>query len=125
VLGWRYIPALSKRRFIMQKVTLVSTVVLPRFPGAGESFRLEGFGPTREQVQNLLQRVEVNYCGHPATVEALRSVAPDLPDPVKGFWDGKGIALAARPKGGVRGAAATGDTQVSFEDLEFAVFRIS
>jgi len=107
------------------KITLVSTVVLPRFPKEGEAFRLEGFGPTREQVLNMLQRVEVNYCGHPATVEALKAICPDLPAPVKGFWDGKGIALAARPKGGVRGAAASGDTQVTFDDLEFVVFRVA
>ena len=46
----------------------------------------------------------------------------DLPEARRGFWDGTGRALAVRPRGGVRGATTTGDTAVTVEDLEAAVF---
>ena len=47
-----------------------------------------------------------------ATVEVLRTLCPTLPEAKRGFWDGTGTALAVRPRGGVRGASATGDTAV-------------
>lgn len=60
--------------------------------------------------------------GHAATVDVLREIAPSLPEARRGFWDGTGRALAVRPRGGVRGASATGDTAVTVDDLEAAIF---
>jgi hypothetical protein len=94
---------------------LLSTVVAPSFRSA--TLRIEEL--TSEQFSELLAQVDTNLCGHPVTNQALRQIRPDLPEPQKAFWQGDGIAIAARPKGGVRGASVTGDTPVTLDDLEF------
>jgi len=84
-----------------------------------------------------------NFCGHPKTTAALNESGLNIPPqltkkdkngepilhpkfgtPQGEFWDGNGVAVAARPKGGVRSAAAQGDTEVSrLDDLEFLMFE--
>jgi len=93
---------------------LLSTVVAPSFRSA--TLRIEEL--TCEQFAELLAQVNTNLCGHPATNAVLRQIRPDLPEPVKAFWQGDGVAIAARPRGGVRGASVVGDTPVSLDDLE-------
>jgi len=102
----------------MSDLTLVSTVVAPKFA----SGRLELTAVDREYLLTLLKRVTRNLCGHPVTDGVLRAVCPSLPQPERAFWAGEGHALAVRPKGGVRGAQAEGDTQVTIEDLEAVLF---
>ena len=83
-----------------------------------------------------------NFCGHPATTKLLNEGGLSIPPqllvyeadgttpkknaqgfPQGAFWNGQGVAVAARPKGGVRGAQ-TGDTVVStLEQLEFLQFE--
>jgi hypothetical protein len=96
----------------MRDITLLSTVVAPRF--AQGTLRLLPIGLSA----NVLRDVCRNLCGHPVTDRVLREMYPDLPTPERGFWDGGGIGLAVRPVGGVRGAGAEGDTQVALADLE-------
>jgi hypothetical protein len=98
-------------------ITLVSTVVAPTFARGVISI-----DKTVTDLTVILPHVTRNLCGHPLTNEVLKSIHTDLPAPEKGFWDGKGIALAVRPKGGVRGAAQTGDTKVGMVDLEAVLF---
>ena len=103
----------------MKTITLTSTIVVPAFAnGHLHVMRVDG----ADVLASLLDKVAVNLHGHPATVEVLRSLCADLPEAKRGFWDGTGRALAVRPRGGVRGAGATGDTAVTVEDLEAAIF---
>lgn len=104
----------------MEKLTLVSTVVAPSFDDA----KIVVKSVSLEDVPDLLGQVGRNLCGHPLTSGILKEVFPELPEPVREFWDGTGRALAARPKGGVRSASQNGDTEVSLADLEFALFWI-
>jgi len=96
-------------------LTLLSTVVAPVFSD-GELI-ITSVRITSE----LLIQVERNLCGHPATNEILRAICPELPPQEKAFWDGSTTGLAIRPKGGVRGAAQTGDIQVGLDDLEAVI----
>jgi hypothetical protein len=92
---------------------LLSTVVAPAFV-AGQLTIV----PV-EITSDLLTQVHRNLCGHPPTLAALAEVCPTLPAPERGaFWDGEGLAVAIRPRGGVRGAAQSGDTPVTLADLE-------
>jgi len=100
---------------------LLSTVVAPSFKSA----RLEIRELTRDEFLARLKLVDVNLCGHPLTNQVLREVCPTLPEPQKAFWQGDGIAIAARPRGGVRGASANGDTKVTLDDLEFCELKYS
>jgi len=103
----------------MKTITLTSTIVVPAFAnGRLHVMRVDG----ADVLASLLDKVAVNLHGHPATVEVLRSLCADLPEAKRGFWDGTGRALAVRPRGGVRGAGAMGDTTVTVEDLEAAIF---
>lgn len=103
----------------MKTITLTSTIVVPAFAnGRLHVMRVDG----ADVLASLLDKVAVNLHGHPATVEVLRSLCAELPEAKRGFWDGTGRALAVRPRGGVRAAGATGDTIVTVEDLEAAIF---
>jgi len=93
----------------MQGTTLLSTVVAPRF-GTGTLYLLE---IPAEKLPGYLAEVTRNLCGHPVTDGVLRAVCPSLPAPERAFWDGADPGLAVRPRGGVRGAQANGDTQVA------------
>lgn len=97
------------------KTYLLSTVVAPSFVTA----TITVTNLTRDEFLFHLTQVDVNLCGHPVTSRILREVCPTLPEQQKAFWQGDGLAIAARPRGGVRGASVNGDTQVSLEDLEF------
>jgi hypothetical protein len=101
------------------QITLVSTVVAPKF-GNG---RLELTAVDREYLLTLLPCVTRNLCGHPVTDTVLRQECPTLPEPERAFWNGEGLALAVRPRGGVRGARQEGDTAVTLEDVEAVLFR--
>lgn len=93
-------------------VTLLSTVVAP-------AFRSGTLTLTPVQINaDLLRQVTANFCGHPVTDSVLRAIERWLPAPVRGFWDGTGLGLAIRPRGGIRGAQASGDTEVGLDDLE-------
>ena len=94
--------------------TLLSTVVAPAFI----SGRIEIRAIALSDLPAALATVTVNRCGHPLTIAVLKSIRPDLPEQEKGFWDGSGVGLAIRPKGGVRGSAVTGDTPVTIDGLE-------
>jgi hypothetical protein len=96
-------------------IYLLSTVVAPSFKSA----TIKVTELTRDEFLLALAGVNVNLCGHPATIQVLRQHFPTLPEPQKAFWQGDGIALAARPKGGVRGASVAGDTPVTIDELEF------
>lgn len=98
-------------------VYLLSTVVAPSF----ETATIHVVEISQEEFLADLPKIDVNLCGHPVTNQVLRAACPSLPEPEKKFWQGDGIAYAARPKGGVRGAQQTGDTQVSLDDLEFCI----
>lgn len=98
--------------------TLLSTVVAPTFGVRG---RLEITPIDGEELRVALHCVTRNLCGHPTTDGVLRTICHSLPLPERGFWDGQGQGLAVRPRGGVRAAAATGDTQVTIADLEAVV----
>lgn len=100
--------------------TLCSTVVVPSF--CSQTLRVEALTP--EQFRELLSGVTRNLCGHPVTNAVLCAECPTLPGFEKAFWNGEGVALAARPRGGVRGASQSGDTQVTFSDLEFCKFWV-
>ena len=91
---------------------LLSTVVAPSFVSGSISLVRVDITP------ELLAQVTRNLCGHPVTIGVLKDIYPGLPNQEKAFWNGEGEALAIRPKGGVRGASATGDTQVTLDDLE-------
>ena len=104
----------------MTEFTLVSTIVAPAFTDCTISVK----ALTAEAFADLLPHVTKNMCGHPLTIAALTEAFPNLPPQERGFWDGRGVALAARPKGGVRGAVASGDTAVSLADLEFVEFTV-
>lgn len=99
----------------MTNIYLLSTVVAPSFRDAV----LEITELTQENFLLLLAQVNVNLCGHPVTNQVLRDACPTLPEPKKEFWSGDAIAIAARPRGGVRGASANGDTVVTLADMEF------
>lgn len=103
----------------MSGVYLLSTVVSPTF-GSG---RLEITGLDLDTALECLSQVTDNLCGHPVTNAVLKDVVPELPEPKREFWRGDGIAYAARPKGGVRGAGQAGDTQVTLDDLEFCMIE--
>jgi hypothetical protein len=102
-------------------ITVVSTVVVPSFDNANVVIRRI---TSEKELANLLSRASRNLCGHPATNAVLKSICPELPEPERGFWDGVGFAIAARPKGGVRGSKSEGkDVEVtSFDDLEACLF---
>ncbi|WP_447859635.1 hypothetical protein [Nitrospira calida] len=97
-----------------EALTLLSTVVAPAFVAG----RLELQPVSHDALPTLLGRVTRNLCGHPVTDKVLRDLCPSLPPQEKAFWTGQGVGLAIRPKGGVRGAGAQGDVQVTLEDLE-------
>ncbi len=96
------------------KITLLSTVVAPAFVAG--TLSLEPVAPA--DLAGRLVEVDRNLCGHPVTDRVLREVYPRLPAAERAFWDGSTPGLAVRPRGGVRGAQANGDTQVSLADLE-------
>jgi hypothetical protein len=96
-------------------ITLLSTVVAPSFTD-GTLILIPV--KEREELKKALGNVGKNFCGHPVTDRVLRELCPTLPTPEKGFWDGTTTGLAIRPKGGVRGAQASGDTIVTLADLE-------
>lgn len=101
-------------------LTLLSTVVAPAFTAGS----LDLSPRDGQDLVDLLSQVDRNLCGHPATNAMLRAVCPTLPAPERAFWDGSSIGLAVRPKGGVRGTAAAGDTQVSsLSDLEAVLVK--
>ncbi len=100
-------------------ITLVSTVVAPVF----KSGMLELTEVDRNYLLVLLPRVTRNLCGHPITDSVLRALCPALPQPERAFWNGEGLALAVRPRGGVRAARQEGDTEVTIEDIEAVLFR--
>ena len=100
-----------------KNITLLSTVVAPTF----QSGELSIIAVGKEELPDLLGRVNRNLCGHPITNKVLREVCPTLPENKREFWDGHSLALAARPKGGVRKSSEDGDTQVTLDDLEFAL----
>jgi hypothetical protein len=100
-------------------ITLLSTVVAPSF----EAGLLSVTPVEPAELPGLLPQVTRNLCGHPVTNGVLQEVYPDLPAPEKAFWTGDTVGLAARPKGGVRGASQEGDTKVTLDDLEFALVR--
>ena len=93
---------------------LISTVVAPSFT----SGTLVVHAVDHNKLADLLGQVTVNLHGHAATVDVLRTLCPTIPEAKRGFWDGTGTALAVRPRGGVRGASANGDTAVTLDDLE-------
>jgi len=93
-------------------ITLVSTAVVPAFAHGQLTV------VPVELNADMLSQVGRNLHGHAATVACLRDLAPDLPQAERGFWDGTGLALAVRPRGGVRGAGQAGDTPVGLADLE-------
>jgi len=79
------------------KLTLLSTVVAPKFSGG-----MLALTPVKITA-DLLSQVSRNLCGHPQK---------------KAFWDGSTRGLAIRPKGGVRASTQDGDTIVTLDDLE-------
>lgn len=79
------------------EVVLLSTAVAPTFkPGNLKLYPVEDHG-------KALAMITRNLHGHAPTVTALRQICPTLPDAVREFWDGQGLALAIRPEGGIRG----------------------
>lgn len=102
------------------KIVLTSTVVVPSF----ESQVVDVTNLTKEGFITMLSKVSENYCGHPITIGVLKKHCPTLPEKNGQFWDGVGLALAARPKAGVRGASTNGDTEVTIDDLEFCMFYV-
>lgn len=102
-------------------ISLLSTIVAPAFTDC--TIRVQALH--RDEFLVLLAAAEQNYCGHPLTWAVLAPHTTDLPAAERGkFWDGTGIAIAARPKGGVRNATVNGDTQVTLADLEFCMFEV-
>lgn len=100
-------------------LTLVSTVVAPAFVDGTLTVRqIDEF-----ELFGLLKQVTDNLHGHAATVAVLRELHQGLPEARRGFWDGATWALAVRPRGGVRGAGATGDTAVTLTDLEYVLIK--
>ena len=126
----------------MKKLNLVSTVILSDWSVSG---KLVCSPLTSNEFANLINSAEniLNYCGHPETTNKLKESGLNIPDqlvkkdnngnvilhpkfktPQGEFWDGKGLAIAARPKNGVRNAANTGDTIInSLDELEFIKFE--
>lgn len=100
-------------------ITLLSTVVAPAFVAGTLTVK----PVSQEELSALLGIVKENLCGHPITNRVLNEMYPDLPSPKRAFWDGKTLGLAVRPKGGVRASVAEGDTQVTIDDLEFALVQ--
>lgn len=97
-------------------ITLLSTVVAPSFTDGRLTIREVSVSDAF--FHHLLAGVDRNLCGHPLTDKVLRSVCPSLPPQERAFWDGASEGLAVRPKGGVRGASQTGDTEVTLDGLE-------
>lgn len=64
-------------------MTLLSTVVAPGFRRG----RLVIEPLTEEELELALQGVTQNFCGHPLTDGYLRTLAPDLPAPVRGVLE--------------------------------------
>lgn len=102
----------------MSEVTLLSTAVVPRFEAG--TLRVEPVDLA--DLPAILRRVTRNLCGHPATNDVLKTLCPTLPVPERGFWDGTGVAVAVRPRGGVRGGHQS-DVAVTVDDLEAAVVK--
>ena len=100
-------------------ITLISTVVAPTFKSG--TLTVTEVNRDVESLESLLSKVTFNLHGHAATVAVLKKIMPTLPEAVRGFWDGNTLALAVRPRGGVRAANSTGDTQVTLGDLEIAL----
>lgn len=99
---------------------LLSTVVAPSFSAGQLIIR----PVPMEELPGLLEQVAVNRHGHPATITMLRRICPNLPESVRGFWDGSQEVLVVRPRGGVRAAAQAGDTEITRDDqLEAALIR--
>lgn len=102
-----------------ETITLLSTVVAPAFAQGS----IDISPVDAEQLPALLAQVSRNLCGHPVTDTVLRAIYPALPALVREFWDGRGVALAVRPRGGVRGSTKEGDTPVTLADLEAVTVR--
>ena len=121
-------------------INLVSTALVADWTVAGS---LVCTPLTSEQFAEVINSADEvrNFCGHPATTNVLNASGLNIPaqlvvtdsegnpvlnrfgSPQGQFWDGVGVAVAARPRGGVRAAAQTGDTEVSLNDLEFLQFE--
>jgi len=102
----------------LPELNLLSTVVAPDF----ETALCVKIKLSKEEAIDLLPDVVKSFCGHPVTDGVLRSLVPTLPVAEKGkFWNGEGVGLCARPRGGVRLSAQKGDTEVTLEDLEFCL----
>lgn len=97
-------------------IILLSTAVAPKFV-SGDLHLM----PVAD-LEEALRHVKRNLHGHMPTILALRKLCPDLPDPVREFWDGTGLALAVRPRGGVRGG---GDVELTINDLECVYVEFS
>jgi hypothetical protein len=123
---------------VMKTINLVSTALVADWTKKGS---LVCTPLTSEQFVSLVKNAEIkNFCGHPATTEILNNSGLNIPDqiiqlnpdgspkknshgfPQGAFWNGVGLAVAARPKGGVR--AAVHDTLVNnLDELEFLQFQ--
>lgn len=103
----------------MKSITLCSTVVVPSFDDAMVTIRKM----TKKEFVAALKKVTRNLCGHPVTSAVLRAACPTLPESERAFWNGDGIAIAARPKGGVRNGREN-EAQITIDDLEFCKFIV-
>lgn len=104
------------------EIFLLSTVVAPAFVSGS----LILIHLSKEELVGYLKEVKPgnNFCGHPATNNFLKKIIGELPEPTRGFWNGDGIGIAVRPKNGVRGAAAQGDTTINnFSDMEWIMIK--
>jgi len=104
------------------EIFLLSTVVAPAFV----SGMIILTSLSKEELVGYLKEVKPgnNLCGHPVTNNLLKRMVPELPEPNRGFWKGSGIGIAVRPKHGVRGAAANGDTYINnISDLEWVMIK--
>jgi hypothetical protein len=101
---------------------LISTIVCPTFQLG--TLRVGRPITDPELLRKLLSHVWRNFSGHPKTTAVLRTVYPEIPDKdeLHKFWTGTGVAIAARPRGGVRNASQNGDTEVTISDLEIVPF---
>lgn len=125
----------------MEKINLVSTALVADWTKKGV---LICTPLTSDEFAEVIINANevVNFCGHPATTKLLKDSGLAIPDQLLqynadgstkinlqggsqgAFWNGQGIAVAARPKGGVRASTATGDTLVSsLNQLEFLQFE--
>ena len=122
-------------------INLTSTAVIPNWNKQGS---LICTPLTSEKFSEIIKNSDkiYNFCGHPSTTELLKKSGLSIPDqllqyvdgkvklhpkfktPMGAFWDGIGIGIAARPRGGIRSAATNGDTELSsLDQLEFLRFE--